>query len=661
MTSWYSLNLVKTPHWSVPTPFSLLKILVCSTSANSPGSCLAGIHFNDWTLATLDGTWAQLASRFAYMHTSAAMRPRQSGRRLRVTTGCITCRSRRVKCDERRPVCRNCAKKGRPCNYRDKPRETSTDQGHGPVDQGHVEPLAQAASSIGSDNTQVVTDTASSPSNIRPRVSGIPPEALTNQNPAQLTGEQNEPSYTHTARSERATAHNEIHSLEPSPAPNLCAILHTKFPGRSHPSSQANSSTNTPTTHQHLEVPIDEHPTQRPFYVTDPIQLSPTEVIVFRNYVERVSKWIDSFSHDQPFYNKVPSLALHCPMLLHACLAASAKQMTRAPQYTGSLTLATSPVFYYQQALREMSHFLIEPGYSGSDELLASSIILSTYEILDVAGDSFGSHLKGVASLIRSHRITGDEDGIRGATYWTWYRHEVWVAFQSGRRMFLDERYWRPGDMEGGFEGISMRDVANRVLFIFGQAVSFYVARYRAPGSEADVDGDTMTREEWDARQRNRARELQDALADWERRLPASMRICLRQDQGQTGTGADAGHKINQFPALWFAYPESAVSHQLHHASKILLLLRTPTLRNDDDPFLTRRELESSRREIFMVANSQINQAWGLISTQCLYVAGLVTDGILERECTLELIETCQRTTGRQTVCIADQLRGFWE
>lgn len=86
-----------------------------------------------------------------------------------------------------------------------------------------------------------------------------------------------------------------------------------------------------------------------------------------------------------------------------------------------------------------------------------------------------------------------------------------------------------------------------------------------------------------------------------------------------------------------------------------------PSLSPDDDPFRTRRELEASRREIFMVANSRINQAWGLISTQCLYVAGMVTEGILERECTLELIETCQRKTGRQTVCIADQLRRFWQ
>ncbi|KAH8435134.1 uncharacterized protein LDX57_012763 [Aspergillus melleus] len=380
-------------------------------------------------------------------------------------------------------------------------------------------------------------------------------------------------------------------------------------------------------------------------------------------------------------------------MLLHACLAVSAKQLSRAPQSTTSLTLNTSPVYYYQQALREMSHFLIEPSYSGSDELLASSIILSTYEILDVSGPSFGSHLKGVASLIRSHRITGDETGIRGATYWTWYRHEVWVAFQTGRRMFLDEGYWQPKDVQEGFEGMSMRDVANRVLFVFGQCVSWYGdlhagGRDRSRGelcttpspspSTISTSATAMRAQQEDVEtQRARANELRGALEEWKRKLPVSMRIYFRQTQPQTqsqthglqenGSTASTGQEINQFPATWYAYPESAISHQLYHASKILLGLHTPSSSpgssnsNENNPLRTRRELERSRREIFMIANSRIDQTWGLISTQCLYVAGLVTEGILERECTLELIEMCQRVTGRQTVCIADQLRGFWQ
>ncbi|RFU23744.1 hypothetical protein B7463_g12594, partial [Scytalidium lignicola] len=46
----------------------------------------------------------------------------QHGYRGRVRSGCLTCRSRKVKCDELRPVCKNCTRLSRRCVY--KPRKT---------------------------------------------------------------------------------------------------------------------------------------------------------------------------------------------------------------------------------------------------------------------------------------------------------------------------------------------------------------------------------------------------------------------------------------------------------------------------------------------------------------------------------------------------------
>ncbi|KAF5231754.1 hypothetical protein FANTH_13276 [Fusarium anthophilum] len=37
--------------------------------------------------------------------------------KLRVKTGCVTCRQRRVKCDEAKPSCRNCSRFGRSCSW----------------------------------------------------------------------------------------------------------------------------------------------------------------------------------------------------------------------------------------------------------------------------------------------------------------------------------------------------------------------------------------------------------------------------------------------------------------------------------------------------------------------------------------------------------------
>lgn len=281
-----------------------------------------------------------------------------------------------------------------------------------------------------------------------------------------------------------------------------------------------------------------------------------------------------------------------------------------------------------------------------------------------------------MASLIQAHNIKGDEGGIRGATYWTWYRHEVWVAFQTHRRMFLDEGYWQPMRINT-FEGLSMRDIANRVLFIFGQCISYHIS--------TSYDNDTG--DDWIQSRKARGNELKKLLTAWEENLPRRMRMsCTHQPLED-----NSSRQGNIIPgSIWFFYPESgtlltlylhcawvipntntstfatniAVSHQLYHASRILLELHTSKClmpqQQAYSPLRTHREIQKSRQEIFMIAKSLLDEAWGLISTQCLYIAGLVTDGILERQLTLELIERCQKTSGRQTVCIADQLRQFW-
>jgi hypothetical protein len=57
---------------------------------------------------------------------SPARKKRKSrGRGLRTTTGCRTCRTRHMKCDEQKPICGPCERSGRDCAYKDGV-ETST-------------------------------------------------------------------------------------------------------------------------------------------------------------------------------------------------------------------------------------------------------------------------------------------------------------------------------------------------------------------------------------------------------------------------------------------------------------------------------------------------------------------------------------------------------
>ncbi|KAL4791238.1 hypothetical protein BDV19DRAFT_314373 [Aspergillus venezuelensis] len=335
---------------------------------------------------------------------------------------------------------------------------------------------------------------------------------------------------------------------------------------------------------------------------------------------------------------------------MYSCLALGAKQLALKSPADEEGARASVAIGYYQKAVRTVSALLADPSYASNDGILASSIILSTYEMLEPAGESFGSHLKGIAFFLQAHQANGDAQGIKGAAYWTWYRHEIWAALQTGRRMFLEETYWQPEQLES-FSGLSVEDIANRVLFIFGQCISFCNNCIASQEIETDTHRQNQC---------HRAVALGAALGRWKNMLPFSMTYFFAEQP------PSADGRCSDFPFMWFIYPQSAIAFQVYHASKILLRLHCPLMPSESpggdriQSLISRREIEKSREQIFMVSNAGVPDAWSLVSTQCLYIAGLVTEGVLERHHTLILIENCQQSSGRRTVCLADELRKLW-
>ncbi|RAH49740.1 fungal specific transcription factor domain-containing protein [Aspergillus brunneoviolaceus CBS 621.78] len=217
--------------------------------------------------------------------------------------------------------------------------------------------------------------------------------------------------------------------------------------------------------------------------------------------------------------------------------------------------------------------------------------------------------------------------------------------------MFLDATYWEPKPVDS-FESLSIEEITNRAIFVFGQCVSFCNDDTFGEGFEPDAK--RRARQE-------RAAELKIGLESWKKKLPLSTAHFLSDNSSPIDSSTPFS-----FQSLWFLHPQGAIAFQVYHASKILLNLHFPP-----EPvghyhleqlqhLTTRRCIEQSRNEIFLISNAGIPDTWSLISTQCLYIAGLVTDGVLERNRTLELIERCQESSGRRTKCLADALRQFW-
>ncbi|GKZ26478.1 hypothetical protein AbraIFM66951_003628 [Aspergillus brasiliensis] len=582
-------------------------------------------------------------------------------RKLRVTTGCQTCRARRVKCDETKPSCKNCGKKNRRCVYDNKAPSRSRTRAarrrarspsdpvsppapvHSQVEDGPSQVHAQSASPRVSDgqNAEVVS------SFDRPSFSeGVGPRPIRDQ-PA--------PEVALRGPSTDGEMYQSSQQIQDSI--NLASILWPREESNPDlPSIDWNHSSLPALTDPQFDE-LDDFPTagESPigtsFYVTDhQLPLSTSEILIFRNYVDTVSRWIDSFSWDQPFYSVVPMLALRCPVLMNSCLALSAKHLALKAPANETALRANIAVKYHQRAIRGISKLITDPACAWNDSILASSVILSTYEMLDVAGDSSGAHLRGVAYFLQSRGVYGDASGIKGAVYWTWYRHEIWAALQTGEPMFLDEQYWKPEDIDS-FENLCVEEIANRAIFIFGQCVSFCNDKSTPEGVTADE------------RRRNRehrAESLRHALEDWKQKLSTSSANFMSETPPPTETST------YEFPFLWFVYPQSAIAYQVYHASKILLNLNSyppvseAFIIGSRQSLSHRREIERSREQILLVSNSGIPDTCSLVSTQCLYIAGMVTEGLLERRLTLKLIEDCQKRSGRKTCTLADALRKLW-
>ncbi|KAF2021190.1 hypothetical protein BU24DRAFT_416856 [Aaosphaeria arxii CBS 175.79] len=588
--------------------------------------------------------------------------PRTSSQRLRlrVTTGCQTCRRRHVKCDESKPTCRNCGKKNRVCRYDNaiesrEPSEarttiqhpsTITDTSDSPMHD--LRPANRDPPVLSNDEVSLT------PSN----TSVITPVPVSNNPDLSITASETVPRDSHVEASggEARNAEVEASNLEEQDTPIARESLVIPAPsfdpedGTLHQISPRHSSLAAVLPglrSSSLPDPGTSHSIGG-FRVDKPISLDKTANIIFFNYVQRLSHWVDSFSDDRPFHLLVPSMALTCPALLDACLAVSAKQMMLVG-YRRDICGSSVVLHYYRLALQGMNDMLDNPTSAKSEEVLASSILLSTYEMLDVIGESFGSHLGGITSLLRAQNINGGLKGIAGGAYWTWYRHEVWAALHTPQRVALDEMYWRP-DLIDSFEHLSVEGIANRVLFIFGQCINHC---HTDPLTDAY---EIERRELWRTN-------LKQELESWNEKRPLKT-MPLSNTSGSNANGRDSLE--HPYSALQFMYPQSAIAHQMYHASHILLALHeppslVPTIGISNLHTLNvRRQIEHHRQQVVAAADSGIGEAWSLLSTQCLYVAGLVTDGQYEREHILYLIEDCQSQSGRRTVCIANILRSLW-
>ncbi|KAF4465816.1 hypothetical protein FALBO_7347 [Fusarium albosuccineum] len=287
---------------------------------------------------------------------------------------------------------------------------------------------------------------------------------------------------------------------------------------------------------------------------SEPISLLPQEHLLLRHFTENISRWMDLFEPQRPFGTLVPHLALHNIGLMNAILALSARHLSApnydAPSYATSYRPDTNDTIgYYWKTLHYSQKAMEYDTYQTSLELLASAIIISSYEMLDGSSTDWEKHLKGVFWIQRSQVIHGDSGGLRQAVWWAWLCQDVWAAFREKRKPFT---FWQPTRT---LAELNPNQLAARAVYNFAHVVGF-CAEESGPDNATGVAVKT-----------HEATLLMQQLHHWKSYLTVEFNPLPL---------SETGHE-RVFPAMWIQPAAFGVAMQLYYCSLILLHLHRPS------------------------------------------------------------------------------------
>lgn len=154
---------------------------------------------------------------------------------------------------------------------------------------------------------------------------------------------------------------------------------------------------------------------------------------------------------------------------MKAILALSAQHLYRQANGADS-NIVKDPnvaVEYYYEALHYIQEALQFNSYAHSEELLATALVISTYEMLDESDSGWQRHLKGVFWIQRSQDVNGSSGGIRQAVWWAWLRQDIWAAFKERRKCLS---FWKPVK---DYPAMDRHELANGATYLLSQAINY--------------------------------------------------------------------------------------------------------------------------------------------------------------------------------------------
>ncbi|KAH7205158.1 Transketolase, thiamine diphosphate binding domain-containing protein [Fusarium redolens] len=384
---------------------------------------------------------------------------------------------------------------------------------------------------------------------------------------------------------------------------------------------------------------VDHDSANKPWNTTESIELSPADLGFFRYYTEIVGPILDLFDQARHFTNVVPHLALRNSGLLKAILAVAAKHMSlgvkvRQPQSHGgnsSESNSLSPeattgggqppeqsqipahmaTQYYYETLQYLSQTLLYPSYAESHEILATAIMISTYEMFDAGGTSTSGnwerHLRGAFWIQRSQDNDGESiDGLRRAVWWAWLRQDIWAAFRAGRPTLT---IWRP---KKRLENLDSDELATRMVYICAKCVEFAALDKTSPSQDIQQKIEHGNR-------------LLQALENWYHILPCSYKPVMVTTEHDTMSRTPSTSKSQtRFRSVWFHPPNHAGAMQMYHFSKAIVLLNQPSTGGLNAYRQRQKGLNESLNMVCSIANAcqRGEPAMAFVNVQAIFAVG---------------------------------------
>jgi hypothetical protein len=312
--------------------------------------------------------------------------------------------------------------------------------------------------------------------------------------------------------------------------------------------------------------------TLKPWNTETAIELKSEELIYFEHYIDVVAPVLDLFDPAKHFGSVVPHLALRNVGLLKSLLAVGACHMATfqpqipsndvppsTPASTSSLPPTTSKIAeqYYYETLQYLSQNLLYQAYTTSYEILATAIMISTYEMYLTVNNADHSnwdrHLRGAFWIQRTMDSSGESsDGFQRAVWWAWLRQDVWAAFRTGRPALTIHQPKIP------MSELTSEGLATRIIYIAAKCVQF-----AATPKEGDIAGYIEAGET-----------LMRMLDHWKRYLPSSFEPILTAASQQSPSSVSERHHISP---IWIHPPAHAAALQTYHFARIIMILNQPS------------------------------------------------------------------------------------